>query len=172
MRAQRRHQHRACRTAMHVDRRGWTLLEQSVSITMLATLSVLAIQILSLLLRFDTSSASHAAHALSCERFAERFRNDVHDAVNFELIPAANAPELFDKLVLSLPDGSLVTYHGEPGGVSRIIPGSDAMRPFERNLFRLGDSEPHFDEQSGRLRVLLPGPYATAIEAVPGRRGS
>ena len=170
--ASQRCRQRAHRPTTHIPRRGWTLIELSVTITMLATLSVLAIQILSLLLRFDTSSASHAAHALSCERFAERFRNDVHDAVNFELIPAANSPETFDKLTLTLPEGTLITYHCETGGVRRVIAGADAMHPLERNLFRLGESDPRFDEQSGRLRVLLPGPYSTVIEAVPGRRGS
>ena len=63
------------------DRRGFSLLEMLVAVTVGSVLMGIGVAILTLLLRLDRTGREHAHRAVVLGRLAEQFRDDVHAAL-------------------------------------------------------------------------------------------
>jgi prepilin-type N-terminal cleavage/methylation domain-containing protein len=95
-------------------RRGFTLIEMVVVITVSAVLMGIGTGILALLLRSQRLAHDDLDHGRSVARLAEQFRDDVHAATG----TPQYLPDRSD-WQWQLPSGRTVVYHLAPGVVGR-----------------------------------------------------
>ncbi len=96
-------------------RRGLTLIEMVVTISVAATLTGIAISILLVMFRAERNGRTQLAEAKSLERLADQFRQDVHAAVG-ETLANGKDPQQWR---FDLPEKRIVQYKIAGGAISR-----------------------------------------------------
>jgi prepilin-type N-terminal cleavage/methylation domain-containing protein len=96
-------------------RRGLTLIEMVVTISVAAVLTGLAISVLLVMYRVEQNGRTQLAQAKSLERLADQFRQDVHAAVG-ETVATEKEPQHWR---FDLPEKRIVQYKIADGTISR-----------------------------------------------------
>lgn len=118
-----------------IVRRGVSLVELLVVITMLAALLTCTSVTLIRLLRAQSSGGQALAEALTISRLARDLRRDAHAAVTAELAGPAESR----KLTLTTAAGAGTTYALGGDGVMRVGPAADGAALHEE--YRLGSAQ-------------------------------
>lgn len=98
-----------------MQRRGYTLIEMLVVVTVSAVLMGVAVQVLYLLARLERGGRESVGRATIVARLADQFRSDVHAALRS--MPAAGAEK--SQWRFALAGDSAVAYRALPGEVER-----------------------------------------------------
>jgi Tfp pilus assembly protein PilE len=146
------------------NRTGTTLIEMLTVLTFAAVLISVLSTLMSRVLVANSASEGHLGDLATLGRLGEQFHRDVHAANQFSLDKTGQ----WQKLHLSLPEGSEVRYEIVPSGVSRVFtrPGESAAREVfvMKDLRALGWNDD--SQQSGQLALqvarLRPTPYGEA----------
>ena len=96
-------------------RRGLTLIEMVVTISVAAVLTGLAISVLLVMYRAERSGRTQLAQANSLERLADQFRQDVHAALG-ETVATEKEPQHWR---FDLPEKRIVQYKIANGAIAR-----------------------------------------------------
>jgi prepilin-type N-terminal cleavage/methylation domain-containing protein len=96
-------------------RRGYTLIEMLVVITVSTVMMGIAVQVLYLLARLEYGGREHVSRATIVARLADQFRSDVHAALR--PIPTEAAEK--NQWQFALAGDRAVTYRALPGEVER-----------------------------------------------------
>jgi prepilin-type N-terminal cleavage/methylation domain-containing protein len=138
-------------------RRGFTLVELLVVISVLAIILPMAGGTVFFLLRAQSRSAEALRDSMAITQLSHTFRSDVHAA------RAARTPPDAAGCVLELDDSHSIAYHAEPSGfVSRIVRRAEVIE--RREQFRIGAARPTFAlSEAGR---------EVAVTIAPGTRSS
>jgi type II secretory pathway pseudopilin PulG len=115
-------------------RRGSSILEMSIVITILTVLLSAAAMLLASLVTHTGRQRATYHEAQVATRFAESLRRDVHAALSIE-VSAADATPAW--LQMTLPAGEQVEYVVVDSGVVRRLRNGDEIR--HRELYRLPD---------------------------------
>ncbi len=116
-----------------MKRRGYTLVELVIVISLLSMLTGVAVMLLTSVISHVGRQRDDNQAAVVVRRLAADFRRDAHaaTAAHVEDLPA-NAAE---KLTLTSADGATVTYAAVSGGVERIA--MTDQKTAQRELYRL-----------------------------------
>jgi prepilin-type N-terminal cleavage/methylation domain-containing protein len=118
-------------------RRGVTLVELLVVISVLAIILPMAGGTVFFLLRAQSQSAEGLRDAMAITQLSHTFRSDVHAA------RVARTPANADGCELELDDSRTIAYRAEPNGfVSRIVRRGEVVE--RREQFRIGAARPKF----------------------------
>ncbi len=136
-----------------MKRRGSTLVEVVVTVTVLAAVFATAGRALVLLLQSEGEAVHTLTRHSAVQRLAEDFRSDAHAATAARLLEQHAAKAL----TLERPDGSTVVYRSTPDGVVRLVfagqakPGgrADETAAAARELYRLSDVAVRFELSDG-----------------------
>ena len=140
-------------------RRGFTLVEMMVAISVGTVLLGLAALLIGSLMKLDRAGRARLAEESRLDRLAQVFRADVHAATG--LAPGAPAGELR----LILPGGRSVAYRAGPGAVVRARPdGEERFALPPGSMARLDVGRSSVGLTVGRE----PGHPGLRVEAVPG----
>lgn len=158
-----------CRTAG--SRSGFTLIELLCVISLLGLLTVTSVQLILLLMRFESRVSIESDRELTWQRLEDRFREDAHQAISAapEVLPDGTR-----SLLLSLPHGRQVEYRPSPGMIERI--GLSGSQPLEYDLFRVGEGRVRIAVEGGIIRLIHDGngaverPPSTLDGHVPPRQ--
>lgn len=112
------------------SRRGFTLVEALVSITIGSMLFAGAVELLRSAMHVDSTSTSAAQESQSLDRLVEQFRNDVWQATAVRSAP----PQL---CTISLSDNRRVEYARDGAMLLRTVYERD--KPTSRDAFAVGD---------------------------------
>jgi prepilin-type N-terminal cleavage/methylation domain-containing protein len=114
------------------NRRGSSLIELTVTLSILSVVLTLVGKTMVLLMRSERAGgkAIVASHGLT--RLANRFRRDVHEAEKSELIAEPNAVNF---LRLTRRDGTVVEYRPRPDGM--VVATRRGKTRLSREFFRL-----------------------------------
>jgi len=163
-------------------RRGFTLIELIVAISLLATILPLAGGTVYLLLRAQTASADSLADTITLTRFAHTFRADIHAAQSAHV--DSDGSRLNEQAVFKLDPPRTISYAEDPSGaiVRTVRTGRSIER---REEFRLAGTRTRFEVAADgrtvaavhkpRALTVTGGPVVTAttttirIEAIVGR---
>ena len=127
-----------------MSRRGMTLIEIVVVISILGALMSLGVVLLGLMLRADNAGSEALATQLSVSRLERQFRADAHDA------DAVAADDDAQRLELRQSDGRHIDWSISEAGIARQA--SDGASITMRDEYRLPDGETRFTVgSSGRL---------------------
>jgi hypothetical protein len=99
-----------------IRRRGYSLFECLVLITVLSALIGLSAGTIHLLLKLDRAGRTASEEAVALARLARDFRDDIHEAPPAD--PPGRSP---DRIVLPLSDSKTVEYTIRPGDVLRTV---------------------------------------------------
>jgi prepilin-type N-terminal cleavage/methylation domain-containing protein len=113
---------------MH-QRRGFTLVEVLVVITVSSVIMGIAVTLLYGLLLTQRTARDHLHRCHELDRLAEQFRRDVH------LATTHNGADLTAGWQCHLPADRTVTYRAEPGGLVRVEHQGQVVR--QRESFAL-----------------------------------
>jgi prepilin-type N-terminal cleavage/methylation domain-containing protein len=137
---------------MH-NRRGVSLIEVMVAISVGGVMLSIGVMTLRVLLRTERTGARHLLQSTTRARVSELFRRDLHEAVAAQpFAPAGDEPSRFE---LTFPDGRQTVYQFADGHLQRLE--SEAGKLAHRDDFLLPDAELAFELQPGppRLASLL-----------------
>jgi prepilin-type N-terminal cleavage/methylation domain-containing protein len=118
------------------QRRGFTLVEVLVTMSVGSTLMVLAIGLVHQTLTLSTVARQRDDHLRSLNRLARQFRDDVHHSTACTVTTP-------DQLQLEMPDESVVTFRAESNRVTRMQPTSDG-RTRKATFLLLSNSSTQF----------------------------
>ena len=99
-----------------MKRRGKTLIELMVVISIASVALTLATKTIAHLMRSDAKGRRALTAGMNWNRFARRFRRDVHAAGSAELVQRDNK----SVLKLKQPDGTVSEYHSRTDGVDVV----------------------------------------------------
>ncbi|MEZ5940430.1 MAG: prepilin-type N-terminal cleavage/methylation domain-containing protein [Planctomycetaceae bacterium] len=138
-----------------LDRRGFTLVELLIAITLLTTMAVFGFHVISMMLNIQRANMESATASLSLSRLSERFRNDIHSAheIRFKQ-PVSETVERYQVIEIDW-GGNTVVYQTVEDGVERIVPSSNSNRPTQRDIFRLPNINAEFVEEESVVSLLL-----------------
>lgn len=114
-------------------RRGFSLVELLVVLSMMAIVLVLCVGLIHTLLRLDRAARAQVAEDADLSRLAREFRRDVRAATALEPIPFAAGPSTW--LPLALPGGRTVEYRSRGNTLIRSERTAEAILRTE--TFRL-----------------------------------
>ncbi|MDZ4783864.1 MAG: prepilin-type N-terminal cleavage/methylation domain-containing protein [Planctomycetia bacterium] len=117
-----------------MKRRGTSLLEMAIVISILTVLLSAAAMLLASLVMHTGRQRSTYHEAQVTTRFAAALRRDVHEAVAIDVSAADTTPA---RLQLTLPGDERVEYVVGVSGVERLLRNGDEVRQTE--LYRLPD---------------------------------
>jgi prepilin-type N-terminal cleavage/methylation domain-containing protein len=117
-----------------MKRRGISILEMTIVITILSVLLSAAAMLLASLMTHTGRQRATYHEAQVATRFAAALRRDVHAAVEIDVSAADATPA---RLQLTLPAGEQVEYVVGESGIERLLRNGDEVR--HRELYRLPD---------------------------------
>jgi prepilin-type N-terminal cleavage/methylation domain-containing protein len=131
-------------------RRGFTLIELIVALSLLATILPLAGGTVYLLLRAQTASADSLADAMILSRFANKFHADVHAAQSAYL--DSDGSRIERPLVFKLEPRRTIMYaEGPDGAIVRTVRNDRGIE--RREEFRLAGTRTRFELSADRSTV-------------------
>ena len=98
------------------SRRGWTLIEMLITISLIGTLSGVAVKMLASLLRSEHHGIEHVSRLSTISRLSRQFRTDVHAASGVKIAPDSNATPW---LQLTTQAGEDIQYQLHSAGLLR-----------------------------------------------------
>ena len=118
----------------HPCRRGWTLVETAICMTIGALVFAAAVELLGFAMHSDSSDARATESFHSLDRLAEQFTADVRSASNVESKTPGKAASSW---TMKLPDNHRIDYAMQ--GHSLLRTAYHADKVVERDAFILGD---------------------------------
>lgn len=97
-------------------RRGWTLIEMLVTVSVMASITGIAVKLLTTLLRSERNGIEHVTRLTTVSRLSRQFRTDVHAAT--ELQVSADNPQQ-PLLQITSEDRRQIQYEIQPQGLLR-----------------------------------------------------
>jgi len=142
-------------------RRGFTLIELIVALSLLAAILPLAGGTVYLLLRAQTASADSLVDAMTLSRFARTFRADVHAAQSAHV--DGDGSRLDEQAVFKLDPPRTISYAGEPtGAIVRTVRNGRSIE--RREEFRLAGTRTRFEVAAdGRTVAAVHKPRALTV---------
>jgi len=146
-------------------RRGFTLIELIVALSLLATILPLAGGTVYLLLRAQTASADSLADAMTLSRFSRTFRADVHAAQSAHV--NGEGSRLDEQAVFKLDPPRTISYSGNPAGaIVRTVRNGRSIE--RREEFRLAGTRTQFEMAAdGRAVAAVHKPRALTVSGGP-----
>ncbi len=147
-------------------RGGFTLVEMTVVLSLLAVILPLAAGTLVFLLRAQSQSADALRDAMALTQLSHTFRGDVHAAQSAKVSSGSSAD---GELTLELADGRTIEYHALPqeGAISRVVERGKTVERRER--FRIGTAQPKFTlADQGREVALTIAPRLSSTGGAHG----
>jgi prepilin-type N-terminal cleavage/methylation domain-containing protein len=165
MKLNRLHQNQPSTSRMK-HRRGFTLIELIVVLSLWGAILPLAGGTICLLLRAQTATADSLADGMTLSRFAQTFRADVHAArkARGESLPA----KLVEEVVLELDSARTISYTtgATAGDIVRTARKGDVTE--RREEFRLVGTQTRFEVgPEGRTVAALHAPRGFALSGAP-----
>lgn len=117
-------------------RRGWSLIEMLVTISVMAALTGIAVQTMAAMLRAERTGTEHVARLANTARLARQFRADVHVAKSIATNTAALDKPL---LLIQAADERQIQYQVDPAGLLRTE--SRPNQPPRREIWRLKQTQ-------------------------------
>lgn len=146
-------------------RSGWTLIELLVTLSIMGTITGIAVKTLGTLLRSERTGVDHVSQLVAVSQLSRQFRADVHAATTAEI-----GTDVPTKPLLRIAIGAdrQIQYEKQPEGLLRT-----EQRPHKtpiRHLWRLKQTEFQCVETTGppRLLTLVIG----TLEAIPAKMGT
>ena len=130
------------------SRGGWTLIEMLVTISVMGTLTGVAVKTLSAMLQSEFRGVEHVARLATVSKMARQFRTDIHAASKFELANVPNKP----LLLISVNETRQIQYEIQPAGLLRTEQ-RGSQSPI-RELWRLKQTRFQLEETAGPTRFL------------------
>lgn len=135
--------HRRC------TRRGWTLIEMLITLSVMGTITVVAVKTLGAMLRAEYTGVEHVARLMTTSRMARQFRADVHAASKVEIAPDLPTKPL---LVVTIDDTRQIQYETHASGLLRTDLRAN-LAPI-KELWRLKQASFQCVETSGPPRIV------------------
>lgn len=167
-----------------MSRRGYTLIEVLVTVSLVTVALTLLATWLTTVMRSQRIARDHLLEIQTRDRLARQFREDVHQARRIESTRSAQEPDA--GMRLALVGGRVVTYAMRGQLLERVEQAGDKTL---REQFQLEDAEAHFEvidqHQPARAVLVLTTPASSGrnsasagsneatlrIEAVVGSNG-
>ena len=133
---------RISRSARAQTRRGFTLIEMSVVLSLLAVVVPLAAGTIVFLLRAQSQSAEVLRDAMALTQLSHTFHADVHAARSARLSGGSKEE---NGITLELADARTIEYRAlsQAGAISRIVQHGKTVE--RREQFRIGSARPTFE---------------------------
>jgi prepilin-type N-terminal cleavage/methylation domain-containing protein len=129
------------------NRRGFTMIELLVVISVISVILPLAGGTIVFLLRAQSQSAEALRDAMATTQLSHSLRSDVHAARS----ASSSSP---DEVSLELDGSRIIEYRSQPDGfVSRVVRRGTSVERRER--FRVGDVRPRFKLAQGGREVAV-----------------
>jgi prepilin-type N-terminal cleavage/methylation domain-containing protein len=119
---------------MNKSRRGWTLIEMAVCLTIGALVFASAVELLGFAMHADVCGGRAAESLQSLDRLAERFASDVRSAIDVRTTAPKDAAT---RWTIELPDGRRIEYAFDDHSLLRTTFRADKIA--DRDAFALGD---------------------------------
>lgn len=153
-------------------RRGWTLIEMLLTISLIGTLSGVGVKMLASLLRSEHHGIEHVSRLSTISRLSRQFRSDVHAATAVKIAPDSNATPW---LQLTTQAGEDIQYQVHSAGLLRTE--KPPTGPVRNDLLRLKGTRFRCLEtttEPRRLTLIIettaPYPAASKTAAADGGR--
>lgn len=150
------------RAALVRPRCGWTLIEMLVTIAVMATMTGIAVKILTTLLRSERLGIEHVTRLATVSRLSRQFRADIHAATDLKLSADKQQP----LVRITTADQRQIQYEIQPQGLFRT-----EQRPAQplaaKDLLRLQGTRWRIVESPGPPRLLtlvIETPDSFAVE--------
>ena len=134
----------------HRPRRGWTLIEMLMVITVTGVLAVTGAITIGMLMTADTRGGESLIHQTTVARLSAQFRSDLHATSEASIKEFDGAEQR--QLILQQVDDSKIIYQASDGMIERHVErdGDDIPR---LEHYRLPQGNAHFEFQNGERIV-------------------
>lgn len=146
---------------VRLRRRGYTLLEMIVAISLIMVLMTVSGALFVALSRSERNAQRAAAAQQTIARLDDLFRRDVHQAQSAII---AQDDRQHAALTLTLPAGRTVRYTAEDSQLVRL---AEFEAKSHRDDFRIPSSQWEFDIQGSRVELRLKRPADTVTQNSP-----
>jgi hypothetical protein len=148
------------------SRQGVSLTELLVLMSSYTLILSLSGMLLGRVMRIEVDSRSFMDAERSCSRLDHQFRNDLHEALSFDIRNATPGEGEF--LILQLPENRTVAYSRSNGNIRRLISRKDKLLSRDEFAFQPSCSVEIRQEESPKrviLAVTSPAPDVTNAQA-------